>query len=81
MNAVEAEGLHTYYAKSHILHGVSLRARRILETKKERLLVNYIQIGIDHFALARDSLAIAAATVGVATGAALGVMSVGALAV
>ena len=24
MNALEAEGLHTYYAKSHILHGVSL---------------------------------------------------------
>ncbi|MDA8050364.1 MAG: ABC transporter ATP-binding protein [Rhodospirillales bacterium] len=24
MNAIEAEGLHTYYGKSHILHGVSL---------------------------------------------------------
>ncbi|HZK89658.1 MAG TPA: ABC transporter ATP-binding protein [Stellaceae bacterium] len=24
MNALEAEGLHTYYGKSHILHGVSL---------------------------------------------------------
>jgi branched-chain amino acid transport system ATP-binding protein len=24
MNAIEAEGLHTYYDKSHILHGVSL---------------------------------------------------------
>ncbi len=25
MNAIEAEGLQTYYGKSHILHGVSLR--------------------------------------------------------
>src|SRR5438445_2132535 len=24
--ALEAEGLHTYYGKSHILHGVSLKA-------------------------------------------------------
>ncbi|MBV8576116.1 MAG: ATP-binding cassette domain-containing protein, partial [Acetobacteraceae bacterium] len=24
MKALEAEGLHTYYGKSHILHGVSL---------------------------------------------------------
>ena len=24
MNAIEAEGLHTFYGKSHILHGVSL---------------------------------------------------------
>jgi branched-chain amino acid transport system ATP-binding protein len=28
MNALEAEGLHTYYGKSHILHGVSARGRR-----------------------------------------------------
>jgi branched-chain amino acid transport system ATP-binding protein len=27
MNALEAEGLHTYYGKSHILHGVSLEVR------------------------------------------------------
>jgi branched-chain amino acid transport system ATP-binding protein len=27
MNALEAEGLNTYYGKSHILHGVSLTAR------------------------------------------------------
>ena len=26
MNALEAEGLHTFYGKSHILHGVSLEA-------------------------------------------------------
>jgi branched-chain amino acid transport system ATP-binding protein len=25
MNAIEVEGLHTYYGKSHILHGVSLK--------------------------------------------------------
>src|SRR5258705_7097303 len=27
MNALEAEGLHTYYGKSHILHGVGLEVR------------------------------------------------------
>jgi branched-chain amino acid transport system ATP-binding protein len=27
MNALEAEGLHSYYGKSHILHGVSLAVR------------------------------------------------------
>jgi branched-chain amino acid transport system ATP-binding protein len=27
MNALQAEGLHTYYGKSHILHGVSLEVR------------------------------------------------------
>jgi branched-chain amino acid transport system ATP-binding protein len=27
MNALEAEGLHTFYGKSHILHGVSLEVR------------------------------------------------------
>ena len=26
MIALEAEGLHTFYGKSHILHGVSLEA-------------------------------------------------------
>ena len=26
--ALTAEGLHTYYGKSHILHGVSLEVRR-----------------------------------------------------
>ena len=27
MNALEAEGLHTFYGKSHILHGVGLEVR------------------------------------------------------
>ncbi|HEY5309626.1 MAG TPA: ATP-binding cassette domain-containing protein, partial [Casimicrobiaceae bacterium] len=27
MNALEAEGLHSYYGKSHILHGVGLTVR------------------------------------------------------
>jgi branched-chain amino acid transport system ATP-binding protein len=27
MNALEAEGLHTFYGKSHILHGVSIEVR------------------------------------------------------
>ena len=27
MNVLEAEGLHTYYGKSHILHGISLTVR------------------------------------------------------
>jgi branched-chain amino acid transport system ATP-binding protein len=27
MNAIEAQGLHTYYGKSHILHGVGLEVR------------------------------------------------------
>jgi branched-chain amino acid transport system ATP-binding protein len=28
MNAIEAEGIHAYYGKSHILHGVSLEVRQ-----------------------------------------------------
>ena len=28
MIAIRAEGLHTYYGKSHILHGVSLEVRQ-----------------------------------------------------
>ena len=27
MNLLEAEDLHSYYGKSHILHGVSLKVR------------------------------------------------------
>ena len=36
MIALEAQDLHTFYGKSHILHGVNLEVRGIAVTSKTR---------------------------------------------